>query len=257
MFIGWSLALAVDVADVRAALETYNAGAVHRLPALTDAQVAELVAGGCVRLMAPNADPDGPSSAVGMVLSDVPRAALWVAAQDPHAVVDPDLTEFVVEQIGPDEAIWYGYWDLPKPVHDRQWVIRSWNNHALASRTGGAAWEHVWRRVDDGLSRVRPVVEAGKARGVDLAMVDHAIETPVNEGSWSMIHVGDRTLIAYQASSVVGGAVPDWLVARLVMARLETVLRSAEQRARAWAPGHYVAGHPPLLGGDGKAIGAL
>ena len=152
MFIGWSLALAVDVADVRAALETYNAGAVHRLPALTDAQVAELVAGGCVRLMAPNADPDGPSSAVGMVLSDVPRAALWVAAQDPHAVVDPDLTEFVVEQIGPDEAIWYGYWDLPKPVHDRQWVIRSWNNHALASRTGGAAWEHVWRRVDDGLS---------------------------------------------------------------------------------------------------------
>ena len=35
--------------------------------------------------------------------------------------------------------------------------------------------------------------------------------------------VGDKTLLGYQATSVVGGAVPDWLVARLAMARLESV----------------------------------
>ncbi len=66
---------------------------------------------------------------------------------------------------------------------------------------------------------------------------------------------GGHTLVGYQASSVVGGAIPDWLVNRLVLARMESLLRDLETRARTWAPAHYTEGHEPVLGGGGEAIG--
>jgi hypothetical protein len=244
----------VGVSDLRTALEMYDGSAVHKAPKLTDAQLQALVDGACVRVLMPNEDPDGPSAATGMVLSSVPRSDLWIAAQDPHTVVDPDLTEFIVDQVGPDEAIWYGYWDLPRPVKDRQWVVRSYNNHDLAQATDNRAWEHVWSLVPDGLEQVRPMVDAGRSNGVGPAQLDDAIFTPVNKGSWFMVAVGEHTLLGYQATSVVGGAVPDWLVARLAMARLESVLRGVEDRARTWVGKHYTGSHVGVYGGDGKHI---
>ena len=243
-----------SVAGLRSALQTYDAGAVHKAPKLSDDQLQKLIDGDCVRVLAANADPNGPSAATGLVLSSVPRPDLWVAAQDPHTQVDPDLVEFIVDQIGPDEAIWYGHWDLPRPVKDRQWVVRSYNNHALATSTGNQAWEHVWTLVPDGLAQVRPMVQDGRSNGVGMDQVDDAIFTPVNRGSWFMVAVGDQTLLGYQATSVVGGAVPDWLVARLAMARLESVLRGVEDRARTWVGDHYTASHPGVFGGDGQHI---
>ena len=244
----------VSVSQLREALRAYDASAVHKAPSLTDAQLQALIDGDCVRVLQPNEDPTGPSAATGLVLSTLPRGDLWIAAQDPHTQVDPDLTEFVVAQEGPDTEIWYGHWDLPRPVKDRQWVVRSYNNHALAEATGNQAWEHVWRLVPDGLDLVRPLVASGRSRGVGLAQLDDAIFTPVNHGSWFMIAVGDRTILGYQATSVVGGAVPDWLVSRLAMARLEGALREVEDRARTWVDGHYDASHVGVFGGDGLPI---
>jgi hypothetical protein len=253
----WLAALAFGaptVSELRSAVQAYDAGAVHRLPKLSDDQLRSLTKGSCVRVLAPSDDPDGPSAATGLVLTDVPRSRLWIAAQDPHAVVDPDLTEFVVAEHGPDSATWYGYWDLPRPVRDRQWVVKSYNNHALAEASGGRAWEHVWSLVPDGLEAVRPLVGQPQARGITDEQLDHAIFTPVNKGSWAMVEVGDQVLLAYQASSVVGGAIPDWMVSKLVMMRLESVLRGVETRARQWAPSHYDAGHADVLGGDGRPV---
>lgn len=255
LWFWFALAWSAPTADtLREAITAYDAKAVHRLPALSDAQLGDLLEGDCVRVLVPNPDPDGASMAAGVVLSSVPRDRLWLAAQDPHAQVDPDLTEFVVVERGPDAAMWYGYWDLPRPVRDRQWVVDSYNNHDLAKATGNAAWEHVWKLVPDGLERVRAMAGTPTARGIDADDLDHAIFTPVNEGSWSMIEVGDRTLLAYQASSVVGGSIPDWMVSKLVMLRLESVLRGVETRATTWAPGHYDAGHEGVHGGDGAII---
>lgn len=245
---------APSVEDVRGALGMYDAGAVHKAPKLSDDQLRQLVEGHCVRVLAPNEDPNGPSAATGLILSPVPRGDLWVAAQDPHTVVDPDLTEFVVRQEEADAAIWYGYWDLPRPVRDRQWVVRSYNNHGLAAATGNRAWEHVWTLVPDGLEQVKPLVAEGRAKGVGMEQLDDAIFTPVNRGSWFAVAVGDHTLLGYQATSVVGGAVPDWLVARLAMARLESVLRGVETRAETWVVKHYGSAHGPVYGGDGKDI---
>ena len=69
-----------------------------------------------------------------------------------------------------------------------------------------------------------------------------------------MLTIGEQTLLGYQATSVVGGAVPDWVVSRLAMARLESVLRRVEQRAQSWVPEHYVVGHADVHGGDGEPI---
>lgn len=228
------------------------ATARHPLPALDPSQREALARGEVVR-MVHHGDPELPSTAVGVALLDASLDALWIAAQDPHAEVDPALAEFVVESLGSDHALWYGHLDLPRPLKDRQWVVESSNNHALAQR---GCWEHGWTLVPDGLPRARAMVAAGSPNpNVTLDEVDDAIFTPMNDGSWLMVPMPDgRVLVGYQATSVVGGAIPDWLVLQLSMSRLESVLRDLETRARTWAPSHYRAGHAPVPGGGGDPI---
>lgn len=229
-------------------------GAIHPLPALSADQRAELAAGEVVRIVH-HGDPEAPSTAIGIALLDGGRDPLWIAAQDPHTVVDPSLTEFVVEDLGSDHAVWYGLFDLPWPLKDRQWVVESRNTHPLATSTGDGCWEHTWKLVPNGLGRVRPFVERGDAKGVTLEALDTAVFTPVNEGGWLMAPLADgRVLVSYQATSVVGGAIPDGLVLQLTMARLESVLRDLETRARTWSPTHYNGKHPSVPGGAGAPI---
>jgi hypothetical protein len=208
-----------------------------------------------VRVLTRNPDPDGPSTAIGLALLDGRRDALWLGAQDPHTVVDPDLVEFVIEDKGTDHALWYGHIDLPRPIRDRQWVVESRNNHALAEASGGRCWEHEWKLVPDALDRVREHVARTHSTRITAAQIDDAIYTPVNHGGWMLATLPDgRTLVAYQATSVVGGAIPDWLVLQLTMSRLESVLREVETRAKTWAPAHYDESHAPVPGGDGRPI---
>lgn len=233
--------------------------ASHPLPELSPDQIASLVGSQVVRIVK-HGDPKDPSTAVGIAILRGGRDALWIAAQDPHAQVDPSLDEFVVEWLGVDQALWYGHLDLPRPLRDRQWVVESGNNHGLARSTGDVCWEHRWSLVDDGLPRARQMVAEGAAPRVTLAQVDDAIYTPVNHGAWLMAPLSsvlpgdDRVLVAYQATSVVGGAIPDWLVLQLSMSRLESVLKDLEQRAGTWSRTHYRAGHEGVVGGAGKPI---
>ena len=242
--------------DLSAALDRCS-GAVHPLPALTADQRADLAAGEVVRIVR-HGDPEAPSTAIGVALLSGGRDALWIAAQDPHAQVDPSITEFVLEDFGAAHALWYGHLDLPWPLKDRQWVVESRNSRPLAAASADGCWEHTWKLVPDGLPRVRPFVERGDAKGLAMEAIDDAVFTPVNEGSWLMAPLSDgRVLVSYQATSVVGGAIPDGLVLQLTMSRLESVLRSLEDRARSWAPDHYVAGHSGVPGGGGAPIPRL
>jgi hypothetical protein len=259
----WSIlpAWASTEAELEAALARCQ-GAVHPLPSLSAQQLSELAAGKVVRILK-HGDPEQPSTAVGLALLSASRDALWIAAQDPHTKVDPSLTEFVMRTIEGDQALWYGYMDLPWPIKDRQWVVESRNTHTLAARSGGGCWEHTWQLVPDGLGEARPLIAAGRAPGVTLEHLEQAIFTPVNHGSWHMAPVsGSKVLVAYQATSVVGGAIPDSLVVQLTMARLESVLRDLETRAHEWARVHYTEvslqkGHGSVFGGAGEPIPPL
>ena len=197
----------------------------------------------------------GPSAAVGIAVLKAPLAKLWIAAQDWHAELDPELTELIVKRYGGDHMLWYGYLDLPRPLKDRQWVVESKNNHRMAGLTRGACWEHLWTLVPDGLEQVRDQVVAAQPNGITASHLEEAIFTPVNEGSWFMAPIDEeQVLVAYLARSVVAGWVPDWLVTQLAMSRLETVLRSLEKRAHTWAAQHYVGAHEPVYGGDGRPL---
>ncbi len=249
------LGFATTTAEIESVVSDFNQHAVLKIPVLEQKQAQDLMDGKVVRILFQAEDPDDPSAAVAFALSSVSRDAMWIAAQDPHTKVDPDLTEQIVRSLGDDHAIWYGYWDLPRPVRDRQWVVESGNNHALAAAMGDKGWEHSWVLVEDGLKEARPFVARGEVGDVSLDLLDNAIFTPVNRGAWFMFQLDDgKTLYGYQATSVVGGAIPTWLVTKLVMARLESILRDLETRAREWSPKHYDDKHSPVFGGDGKPI---
>ena len=250
----WAAGAAVAGDDLDAALAACATGALHPLPDLTIDQRRRLVDGEVVRTVDRRGE-DEPSAAVGLAILRAPREALWIASQDPHTQVDPGLTEFIVEHLGADHALWYGHLDLPRPLKDRQWVVASTNNHDMATATADACWEHSWVLVEDGIARVRPMVEASEPKGITTDHLDSAIFTPVNRGSWFMAPLSDgRVLVAYQASSVVAGFIPDWLVTQLAMGRLEDLMRNLEKRALNWSTGHYQAGHSPVYAGDGAPL---
>ena len=228
-------------------------GPTNPLPGLTVEERQALIDGEVVRRVDRQANQ--PSAAVGMALLKAPRDRLWIGAQDPHANVDPGLTEFIVEEIDRDRMLWYGHLDLPRPLKDRQWVVESGNNHRMARLTGGACWEHLWALVPDGVGRIRDKVEANEPRGITTDHLDNAIVTPDNQGSWFMAPVDERhVFVAYYARSTVAGFIPDWVVTQLAMSRLEDLMRNLEKRALTWSAKHYVAGHAPVYGGDGEAM---
>ena len=125
----------------------------------------------------------------------------------------------------------------------------------LARSSDGAFWEHPWRLNPDGIAVARPLVARGAVEGLDVAAFDAALYTPVNQGALVFIALPEsQSLMAYDVTSVIGGSIPDRLVAEFVRISMERSLRAVEQRAREVIPGHYRAGHPPVLGADGVPV---
>ncbi len=255
LLLSAQLALATSVSEINTCISDFNEHAVLAIPKLDDRQTQDLLAGKVVRTLFQAPDPKDPSAVVAFVVSPVDRNALWIAAQDPHTQIDPGLTEEIMQSLGSDHAIWYGYWDLPRPIRDRQWVVESKNTHELARAMNGKGWEHSWVLQSNGLADARPLIAAGSVGDITLDQLESAIFTPVNKGAWFMFELDDgQTLLGYQATSVVGGAVPTWLIEKLVMSRMESILRNLETRAKEWSPAHYCDDHAPVLGGDGEPI---
>ena len=155
----------------------------------------------------------------------------------------------------PDRARWYGIVDLPRPFSDRHYVVDVWNNHELAAATDGRAWEHPWTLVPGGVASARSLVAEGKVPDTDLSMWESAVETPTNLGAWVAVELPDGgSLFAYHAATRVGGNIPEGMMLQYVKATLDATLRAVEKRARQTVPGHYTAGHAPVVGGDGSPV---
>lgn len=243
------------LAEIRTAIAEYQSGAVYALPALEADQLEALLDGEVVRFVDKPAGGMGVRRATGLMLTDVARARMWLACQDAHFTGDPSVHELRLALRPPDDATWFGLVDVPAPFSDRRWVVRSWNNHALAATTAGRAWEHPWENAPADPRRLRARVLAGDVPGVTAEMFDNAVETPVNHGAFLAVTLpGGQTLFGYHATFDPGGGLSDWLVARWAHAGLEKGFRRYEARARDVIPSHHGAGHVPVYGGDGRPV---
>ena len=250
-----ALARPPTVAEVQAALTTFSSGAAHTLVDLDTTQLGALASGEVVRVIDQPGGEGAVRRATALMVTDVSRRQMWLACQDPHFQGDPSVHEVRLSLAGPDDALWYGFADLPLPLDDRHWVVRSWNNHALAHESGGRAWEHPWEGASVGLEAVEGWVSEGRLGAVTEERFSEAVFTPVNHGAFLAIELpGGGSIFGYHATFDPGGVVPDWLIARLAHAGLERGFRRYEARGRDVIPTHYRAGHAPVYGGDGVPI---
>ncbi len=251
-----SLALPAVAADtIQSNLKAFNQSAHFSLPTLTAEQLTQLQNGEVVTILDDSAGADAPRRAVGLMLSEVSQRDLWLACQDPHAVLQSSTKELKTKVNADHSAHWYGFFDLPWPFSDRHWMVKSWNVQGVAKASNNKHWEHPWDLIPDGATQIRPFIETGKLSGVTMDMVEDAIYTPVSRGAWVVMEIqSDVRLVAYHATTVVGGSIPEDAAVRYTVTTLSDMLKGMEKRAIEWVPTHYVAGHVGVLGGDNQAI---
>lgn len=240
-------------ARVRGALLAFNAHARFALPALSDAQVGRLLEGKVVKIREVT-DSDAPQRAIGLIRTDVPKEHLWLSARDVHFTAVDELIEVQLTPDGEWPAVWYQLLDMPRPFSDRHWVVDVTDTHTLAAATEGRAWEHGWVLRSGGPALAVEAVIGGRVPGVDAERIEDAIYTPVNHGAWLVIDLGDgTTVLGYHVTSVIGGRIPDKLVADYTLLTLGKLLKGVVERAPE-VVAHYAEGHAPIEGGDGVPV---
>jgi hypothetical protein len=208
--------------------------------AFTGADFAALAKGQVVRRRVPA---DGVDRAVGAWWTTTPRDALWIAIlDDQHDTVVSGLVERQLPGTLPERKLLYQHLDLPWPATDRHWVADIRNNRALVSASGGGVWERTWTLAAPALAEEAGAVVPGEA-----------IWMPELEGGWTLAEVAGGTLLVYHVRTVIGGSIPDDLVARWSLSTLDGMLRHIDARARSLAA-HYGPDHAPVLRPDGSAI---
>jgi hypothetical protein len=259
MLLAPALAQTVNADVIQTTLSRFNEHAVFKIPPLDPDQIEDLLTGEVVRWVDRPGD-EGNRRAVGLYIANQPQDRMWLSFQDLHFQGDPSIFELRLDVNPPDDTLWYGLLSVPKPFQDRQWLVRSWNNHALSAATGGEHWEHPWRSLEgdqtDRLEYVKTRAAAGDIGPVTADDVTKAILTPANYGAYLAIQLPDgRTLFGYHAVFIAGGNIPDWAVVQFAYAGLNRALRAFEARARDEVSSHYDAAHVPVIGGDGLPVG--
>jgi len=235
-----------DAVQIHDTLRRFNEVALMPLPVVDRGDLEALVAGEVVTILTRH--PEGHHRVVAFALTDAPKETVWVATQDPHFTGDDEAIEANVA-LEPHKASWYGFLEIPRPFHDRHWVVDVWDNVELADASGGAFWEHPWRLRPGGVALLRDRVQRGEVPGVTSESFESAIETPVNEGGIVVLELSEgESLYAYHITSSIGGAIPQRLVAGFIRTTMEGHVRALQARARDIVPGHYVEGHAPVLG---------
>lgn len=240
--------------EIRAALGLFNRYTAHPVPLLSGKQIDELFAGDVVKIRQKPGTVDEPQTAVGYILIDESREAVWLAATDPHFQPIEKLTEYQISADGLGSSTWYQHFDLPWPVADRHWIIDLKNGEGVFEKTRGRVWELQWDLRKGGAPQAMKLVGERKVGGITLETARRSIYVPVNQGAWVAITLpGERTLLVYHATTVVGGMVPDSLVVRFAMSALDELLYGVSERASNMKA-HYEAGHDPWPGGDGLPL---
>ena len=244
-------------AELMRALGTWIKHSDLPVPMLTLKERAVLLEGKMLKKWLPPRT-TAPVGAMGMIITEQGQAEMWLSSADGRHMSgesrEGKLTAHHLPKTGDEMFRWYGFIDLPAPFADRHFLIRTTVNPRASAATEGQVWERTWRLEPDGVTTVRPLVEAGVIDGLSLERFDAAIYAPGNLGGWASIRLPDgRTLFCYHASSSVGGDIPDKLVNRLVMINLGKLMTEVEDFAGTMSQ-HYVSGHEPVRSGSGGTV---
>ena len=250
---------AARVALVEAALARYGALAAQPLPAPSAEQLAAIAAGETLSLRqyidVPGADNNAQQRILvaGYQFVPRPRLLVWLATLEVNAAHSRALTEHLLQVDGMGGATWYQHLNLPWPLRNRHWMIRSRKDLSVAAGSDGQIWEHRWQLVADGRARAAELLAAAAVEGLSARDGQRAIYLTLNRGAWTMIDLGDdTTLVITHALAAMGGWIPDEWVAGFVARQLREVLQNLRARADL-IHAHYGA-EPPVYDGDGRPI---
>ena len=237
-------------------LVSFNEHALFKLPALSDHQLNRLDQRKVVKIRQTGSTPDEPQRVIGLLVVDQPRDQLWVAARDPHYNDVEEITNIQLTPGSTGRERWYQHLELPRLFADRHWVIDVWDNHAMPQGTDGMCWEHPWQHAPDGMTLITAAMDANLLGFKERRELDRAVFVDWNDGAWINISLTPSiTLIGFHAATVVGGAIPDRLVADYAMLTAGKVLYGIRDRGpTVWT--HHDAAHTTLERGDGTVIRA-
>ncbi len=171
------------------------------------------------------------------------QAALWLAITDDHPVqVVSGLVQVAWNGGWAANKLLYERLDLPWPFQDRQWVVRTETNLAVAP---SGAWERAWSNAPEELANARAKTSADA--------FDAALSIPTNQGSWILLPVSqNETLCIYQARVRLGGSLPAGAADRYADASLPELFRATLEDARSMHARYVSSCDQP--GGDGVTI---
>lgn len=169
---------------------------------------------------------------IGYRVIDKPREALWIAALAFDGGYSERLTEHLVATHEGGGASWYQHVNMPWPLRDRHWLIRTGKGVPLAQRLDGRIWEHHWHLEPDASLHIARLMERASIPGLSPQRMRKAVALPLNNGAWVMGTLGNgRTLVVLHATMDMGGIIPDALVSRYTRRQLRTMLTNIEARA--------------------------
>ncbi len=185
---------------------------------------------------------DGPEGAfaTGAIVMDMPVEAPWIVICDaPHAPPSPVAVQRLPTEEPLGERTVYHHMDLPWPLADRQWVGHFHPNQALLAEDA-AVWQRIWTLDDPGLAP-EPDPEA--------------VWVTANTGAWTMLDLGEDTLVVFSLRTDLGGHIPPGISQEFALLGLAHALRRLAETARTM-PTHYDETHEPIPGPDGRLIPA-
>jgi hypothetical protein len=255
--IGLALVLAAhaDAQALRDELALLNRHLRYPFPTISQHDLERLDAGKLVRFRVAPTGADPKDRAVALKITSLPRAAVWIATIDAHFQAKSGLVERRIRNIEPGHAVWMGLLALPVPFDDRAWVVETHINPGLVAATGGRAWERWWDLREDHWDEVLSLADNGALPGLTRPKLEAAAFTPTNEGTWFYDQLPDgRMLVGFSEATVVGGVIPTDVLTHFIVGSLDDLFEGTFERAANLVPKHYVAGHEPIEGGDGKPL---
>jgi len=169
----------------------------------------------------------------GMQVVDAPRLLVWVSLLGESDELSGKVKRTVLANKPAGAYVTYQHMDLPWPFKDRQWVILSEKNLALADETADRIWEHRWSLVSHAEDVLEIAYVEGHISGVTRQQLDGSVYLAANRGAWILFDLGhERTLVATYLDVDLGGRLPGAVVRSFTKRQLKSELQAlASSRA--------------------------